>query len=310
MNYVGIDIGGTNIKCAVVNAAGEIIKKSNIKTHATRTPEAVITDIADEIKRITGDSGYEAVGVGCPGAINSHDGIVEYSPNLFWRKVPLAGILSKLLGKKVRISNDANVAALGEHKFGAGRNFTDTALITLGTGVGGGFVVGGKLFEGFRSMGTEIGHTVIKENGIQCTCGRKGCFETYASASALVRQTIHAMLEDKNSSMWKECENDLNKVDGKTAFCCAKTGDKTAKRVVADYIKSLSEGVINVVNLFRSEAVILGGGICAEKEYLTKPVQEFVDKYRYGGEGSLQTVILTAELGNNAGVIGAAGLAM
>ena len=312
MNYIGIDIGGTAVKLAVVSSEGKILAKSAIKTRGPRNVDEVIDDIAEAVKELATDYEYESIGVGCPGSIDSRKGLVEYSPNLYWKNVPLAQMLSERMGKKVKVSNDANVAALGEHKFGAGKDYTDTALITLGTGVGGGFVVDGKLFEGFNSKGTEIGHTILRENGFQCTCGRKGCFETYASATALIRETRYAMQKDidKNSLMWDLCGHDLMKVDGKTAFTAFKKGDVLARAVVEKYVKSLSEGVLDVVNLFRSQAVILGGGICGAGEILTEPVQRRVDKYRYGGPDSLRTVILIAKLGNDAGVIGAASLVM
>ena len=310
MNYVGIDVGGTNVKIALVDEKGKIVKKSSIKTQSTRDAAHVIGDIANEVIRLTEGLGYEAVGVGCPGAIDSENGVVEYSPNLYWKDVALAKGISERTGKDVKISNDANVAALGETKFGAGKDFSDTALLTLGTGLGGGFVVAGKLFEGFKSMGTEIGHTVITENGVQCSCGRKGCMEVYTSATALIRETLFAMQTDKNSMMWDHCGKDLNKVDGRTAFACARKDDPSALKVVDAYIRSLAEGILNVVAVFRSQAVILGGGVSGEGSYLTNRLQALVDERRYGGSDSLRTVILTAQLGNDAGVIGAASLMM
>jgi len=309
-NFVGIDIGGTNIKIAVVDEKGKIVKKSSIKTLSTREYAHVIADIVSEITKITNGIEYEAIGIGCPGAVDSKNGVIEYSPNLYWKNVPLAKLIAAKVKKTVKVANDASVAALGETKFGAGKNFTDTALITLGTGIGGGFVVGGQLFEGFKSMGAEIGHTVIREGGIKCTCGRKGCFETCASATALIRKTLRAMQIDKNSLMWEYCGHDLNKVDGRTSFECAKKGDATAREVVEEYMQSLADGILNVVNIFRSQAVILGGGICAQGGYLTAPIQNMVDEHRYGGKDSLRTIILTAQLGNDAGVIGAASLVM
>jgi len=316
MNYVGIDIGGTNVKMALVDANGKILKNSSIKTYGARQPVEVVGDIVAEIARMTKGFDYTAIGVGCPGAVDSKHGIVEYSPNLQWRNVNLEEFLSNATGKYVKIANDANVAALGETKFGAGKNYCDTALITLGTGVGGGFVVDGELFEGYKSMGAEIGHTVIKVDGEQCSCGRRGCFEAYASATALIREARKAMQSDekKESLMWDFCGFDRNaktydasKIDGRAAFWAAKQGDKIAKEVADNYIKYLAEGVLNVVNLFRSQAVMLGGGVCAE-ETLAPRVQEYVDKYRYGGSDSLRTVVLIATLGNDAGVVGAASL--
>jgi len=316
MNYVGIDIGGTNVKMALVGADGKILKNSSIKTHGARQPLEVVSDIVAEIARMTMGHDYTAIGVGCPGAVDSKHGIVEYSPNLQWHNVLLEEMLSKATGKYVKIANDASVAALGETKFGAGKSYSDTALITLGTGVGGGFVVNGELFEGFKSMGAEIGHTVIRVDGEQCSCGRKGCFEAYASATALIREARKAMQNDtkKTSLMWDFCgfdksakTYDASKIDGRAAFWAAKQGDKIAKKVADTYIKNLAEGVLNVINLFRSQAVILGGGVCGE-ETLAPRVQEYVDKYRYGGKDSLYTKVLIATLGNDAGVVGAASL--
>ncbi|MCL2848116.1 MAG: ROK family protein [Firmicutes bacterium] len=316
LHYIGIDIGGTSVKLGLVTAGGKIVEQISFKTHGAREPEALVNQIAQAIKELSPENDFVAIGVGCPGAVNSKDGIVEYWSNLQWHNVPLASMIANATGKSVKIANDANVAALGEHKFGAGKDYTDTAMITLGTGVGGGFVVDGKLFEGYRSMGTEVGHMVIRENGIQCTCGRRGCFEVYASATALIRETRAAMQNDKNkeSMMWdylgldKTAQTyDVHKIDGRATFACAKQGDIIAMQVADAYIKSLAEGVTNVVNIFRSQAVILGGGVCNEKT-LAKRVQEYVDKFRYGGANSLPTKVLIAKLGNDAGIIGAASL--
>lgn len=308
MYYIGLDIGGTFIKAGLVNENGDIIKHSSIETKATRKAERVIEDMVAQIRELAAGAEFESVGIGCPGSIYSETGTVEYSNNLYWRKVPLGEMLKAELKKPVFVSNDANVAALGEAKFGAGKGYSDVIMITLGTGVGMGIVVDGKMFEGYRSMGGEGGHIVIRENGVRCTCGRRGCLEAYASATALIRETLNAMMIDKNSLMWEFCANDLNKVDGKTSFECAKRGDITAQKVVDDYIKALSEGVINVINIFRSQAIIIGGGVSAQGAYLTHPIQQYVDKYRYGGRESLPVKILTASLGNDAGILGAASL--
>lgn len=308
MNYVGIDIGGTTVKIAVISGDGKILDKSSIKTLSTRPADEVLVDIANEVNRITEGIEYEAIGCGCPGAVNSKTGYVEYANNLYWKDVPLSPRLSELTGKVVKITNDANAAALGEAKFGAAKQYTDSAFITLGTGVGGGFVVNGRLYEGFNSMGAEIGHMVIRQNGIQCSCGRKGCLEAYASATGLIRDTIQEMHVDKNSKMWEFVGGDLNKVDGRTSFECSKLGDKSAQNVVDRFVTALAEGILNIVNLFRSQAVIIGGGVSAQGDYLGDPLQEYVDKYRYGGADSLRTVVLMAELGNDAGVLGAASL--
>ena len=310
MQWIGIDIGGTNVKAALVDRTGRIVRKSSVTTGKTRTPQQIIDDIARQIAELSGGESYEAIGVGCPGAIDSAQGNVNYSNNLGWVNVPLGKLLAAATGKPVKVSNDANVAALGEAMFGAAKSYSDSILVTLGTGVGGGIVIGGKLFEGYASMGAEIGHTVIRAGGRLCTCGRKGCLEAYASATALIRETISAMHTDFQSKLWAFADGDLNKVDGRTSFECAKAGDKTAQGVVEAYIDALADGIVNLVNVFRSQAVILGGGVCAQGAYLTEPLQKLVDERRYGGADSLRTVIKIAELGNDAGVLGAASLVM
>lgn len=310
MNYVGIDIGGTSVKLAVINSNGDIVKRSSVPTLATRPYQEVITDIITEVEKMTKGMEYKAIGCGCPGAIDTSKGVVQYASNLYWNDVPLAKFIADKTKKIVKITNDANAAALGEAIFGAGKNYTDSAFITLGTGVGGGLVIDGKLYEGFNGMGAEIGHMVVAKGGVQCGCGRKGCLEAYASATGLIRDTVQEMLGDKASLMWEFCGHDLNKVDGRTSFECSKKGDKSAIRVVDRFVEHLAEGILNIVSLFRSQAVIIGGGLAAQGEYLTKPLQQYVDKYRFGGETSLRSDIIVAELGNDAGVIGAASLVM
>lgn len=309
-NYVGVDIGGTTVKTAIVSEKGKILRSSAIPTKPNRPYRELIADVAEQIKELCAGEKFEAIGIGCPGIIDSVKGFIVYSCNLFWRDVPLGDEMAKIFGVPVKVSNDANCAALGENMFGAGKEYPDTAFITLGTGVGGGIVADGKLIEGYGGMGAEIGHMVIVSGGLPCACGRKGCFEAYGSATALIRDTIFAMQTDKKSLMWEYAGDDLNKVDGRTSFECAKKGDKTAQKVVDRYIECLADGITNVVNIFRSQAVIIGGGVSAQGEFLTKPLQKLVDERRYGGAGSLPTKIITAALGNDAGVIGAASLVM
>lgn len=308
--YIGIDIGGTTVKAALVGEDGAIVRRSTIPTQATRPFAQVAADIATQIAELRGDDKIEGVGIGCPGSIDSGRGVVVFSNNLYWNNVPLAEELHRLTGERVRVCNDANAAALGETRFGAGKAYTDTVLITLGTGVGSGFVIGGKLFEGYRGMGAEAGHTVIHTDGVPCTCGRKGCLESYASATALIRETTFAMQTDRNSKMWEFVDGDLNKVDGRTSFECAKKGDAAAKRVVEKYILDLAEGIANIVNIFRSQAVILGGGVCAQGKYLTEPLQKAVNERCYFVGEEFVTKIVIASLGNDAGIVGAASLVM
>ena len=315
MYYVGIDLGGTNIKTGIVNEQGKVVAKSSIPTKSDRTADEVAFDMAFEVLNIVKSNKISmdelvGVGIGSPGAINSGAGIVDYSPNLGWYNVPIAELILKRVKKPVKVSNDANVAALGETLFGAGKGYKDTILVTLGTGVGGGVVIGGKLFEGNESKGAELGHSVIVVNGQQCGCGRRGCFEAYSSATALIRETKEAMLRDRGSKMWDFVGGDIDKVDGKTAFETEKQGDATAKLVVNNYVLYLSEGLLNLCNIFRPEAIMLGGGVCAQGDNLLNRLKVRMQALHYGYQGTPAVDLLIASLGNDAGIIGAAALLM
>lgn len=313
MYAFGVDIGGTGVKAGIVDENGKIVVKSSIATDRSLDYKIIVKQIAQQLKDLAEKGGVDirdiaGIGIGCPGAINGKKGTVDYSNNLCWSDVPLLAELKKYIDLPSKISNDANVAALGETVFGAGKNYSDTVFITLGTGVGGGVVIENKLFEGNESKGTELGHTVIVHGGELCTCGRRGCLESYASATALIRDTKVAMRKDKNSAMWDYVGGDIEKVDGKTAFECSKKGDYSAKKVVDDYLEYLGEGLCNFINIFRPQAIILGGGVCAQGEYLTNPLKRFIKDFSYGGDKSPSVDLLIATLGNDAGLIGAASL--
>ncbi|MCL2255634.1 MAG: ROK family protein [Firmicutes bacterium] len=308
MKLLGIDIGGTNTKIGIVED-GKILKKTALKTNMIQGYDNFLDRLTKEVDTLTKGIDYAGVGVGCPGIIDTKNGVVAYANNLYFKNVPLASDISKRLhGKKVSISNDANTQALGEVKYGAGKGFSDVIMITLGTGVGAGIVVDGKLFEGYKGMGCEGGHTVIVVDGEPCSCGRNGCFEAYSSASALKRDTLKEMINDRQSLLWDIVKNDLNEVDGGTIFRGMEKGDKTSEKLFRNYVKYLSEGITNFVNVFRPQAVILGGGMAKEGDTLTNAVQEQVDEKRYGGKDSLPCKIFTPILGNDAAIIGAAEL--
>ena len=287
--YAGIDLGGTNIKCGIVDETGTVIKYESIPTNREKGFSNVVSTMAELVKNLSKAVSVcvKAVGVGAPGTIDGENGIVVYSNNLAWENVPLAAELGNELHLPVRITNDANAAAYGEYLCGAGKEYRSIVMLTLGTGVG---------------------NEVIRFGGEKCTCGRRGCFEAYASATALIRQTKRAMTRDVGSIMWKLCSVDINNVNGRTAFDGMRSGDKTAKKVVDSYINYLSVGVTNVVNAIRPEAVILGGGVCAEGDALTVPLTKKVEKSVFGGVRYAPVKILTASLGNMAGIIGAANL--
>lgn len=311
--YVGIDLGGTFIKGGVVNDRGEIIAQDKIPTESEGGSDVVSANIARLAKMLLDrcgltESDVEGVGIGCPGMIDSASGNVIYSNNLAWVDFNIANKVSSLLsGAKVKVANDANVAALGEVKFGAAKDYSGAVMITLGTGVGGGIVVDGALVEGNKGAGAELGHTVIQVGGEQCTCGRRGCLEAYSSATALIRDTKRAMEANPDSKMWEI--GSLDNVDGKTAFAYLDT-DSSAKAVVDSYIEHLACGLINIANVFRPEVILLGGGVCAEGERLTKPLQALLDRDIFAGDKGPGVEIIIAKLGNSAGLLGAAALLM
>ena len=201
------------------------------------------------------------------------------------------------------------MAALGETMFGAGRGYENAVMITLGTGVGGGLILNGRLFEGNESKGAELGHMVIEAGGEPCNCGRRGCIEAYASATALIRETKKAMRAHPESAMWK-FSPDIEAVDGRTSFECAKAGDAAAAEVVDKYLYYLSEAMLNFCNIFRPQVIILGGGVCAQGQYLTDRLTAIMEKEHYGYSGAPKVAIAIATLGNDAGLIGAASLIM
>lgn len=309
MYCVGVDIGGMSVKVGVVDKHGKILKKDKVVTDVAGGPHKIISDIGHLIQSLVDihDRDFLGVGIGCPGAINSARGTVDRAFNLNWHNVALVDELARMINRHIKVSNDANVAALGEAMFGVGRTYSDTIFLTLGTGVGGGIVLGGKLYEGNESKGAEMGHMVLVVDGEPCSCGRRGCMEAYSSATALIRETKKAMLADKNSAMWKFSPN-LDDVDGRTAFECSKQGDAAANAVVDYYIKYLGEGMLNFANIFRPQAIILGGGVCAQGDYLIYKLKDYCKDRNYGFADTPRFDILTAQLGNDAGIIGAAGL--
>ena len=308
--YVGIDLGGTFIKGGIVDDLGRLLISNKVPTERERGDRAVAENIASLAKsllaslRLTADD-VCGIGIGVPGMIDSSRGVVVYSNNLGWKDFEIGKTVEELTSLPVKIANDANVAALGETKFGCGKNYDSTVMLTLGTGVGGGIVIDGKLIEGNRSAGAELGHSVIVMGGERCTCGRRGCLEAYASATGLIRDTKRAMEKDPQSAMWKV--GSLDEVNGETAFRYCDV-DASAKAVVDGYVRALACGITNLANELRPEAVILGGGVCAEGKRLTDPLQAILDEEIFAGSDGPAVPILTAELGNRAGILGAAAL--
>lgn len=312
MYRVGIDLGGTNIVAGVVNDRHEIVAFAKCKTACPRPSEEIVADMARMTREAVKKAGItmdevKGVGVGSPGVCNKDTGVVERAANLGFENLPICAMLSEMLGKKVYIENDANAAALGEFIAGAAKDVNSCVCITLGTGVGGGVIIDGKVFAGSNFAGTELGHTVIVVDGEPCSCGRRGCWEAYASATGLIRQTRRAMEEHRDSKMW-DIAGSLDKVDGRTPFEAMRAGDAAGKAVVDRYIYYIAVGLINMINIFQPEVLCVGGGICKEGETLLAPLRKYIDAEQFSKYSEKKTKLCVAALGNDAGIIGAAGL--
>lgn len=313
MNILGIDIGGTSIKGAIVSDKGEIITdkfslpivKGEEQTITINKLVKLVEDFLAANKAIK----ISGIGIGIPGSLDTEKGVVDYSNNLRWKNLKIVEIFKKTFDLPIKISNDANVATLGEAYFGAGKMYKNIVMITLGTGVGGGVVIDGKLFEGYLGKGTELGHTTLVYDGLPCSCGRKGCLETYASATALIRQTKEAMTKNKKSKLWDEVSS-IDEVNGKTVFDAMRKGDKVAAQVVDQYISYLAEGLLNFCNIFRPECIVLSGGIAKEGDFLTDKLTKYMEAQNFGYPYAPKTEIKIANLGYNSGIIGAASLLM
>ncbi len=318
MHSIGIDLGGTNIAVGIVDASYNIIKKGSVPTRANRSPDEITADMAALSQMLCADAGVPLseisfAGVAAPGSVNPDEGTLIYANNLPFLDYPMCKKLSSLLGgMRVYIENDANAAAKAEAMAGAAKNAHSSVMITLGTGVGGGIVLGGRIYSGMNFAGGELGHTVIEKNGRPCTCGRRGCWETYSSATGLIAMTKEKMIACREAGRKTALEDivggDLSKISGKTAFDAAKQGDTAAREVVDTYIDYLALGITNMINIFQPDVLSIGGGICREGDYLLKPLNERVFKEVYTRDREPKTRLCAAILGNDAGILGAASL--
>ena len=309
---VGVDIGGMSIKIGLVDDSKKIVAKKVIPTQSDVLPaEGVVANIAEAIITLLEENNLaveqcESIGVACPGTVDGRTGVVLYSNNIRWENVPMLDILREKLPVPMFLANDADAAALAEVIAGAAKDKENAVLLTLGTGVGGGVIINGKIFTGPLRGGCELGHMVIRHGGKPCTCGRRGCFEVYASATALMELARETAAAHQESLMNTMAEGDVSKIDGRIVFDAEKAGDKAAKLVVEQYEEDLSVGIANVINMFRPEVIILGGGVSAQEKYLTDALQEKVNGMCYGGSICEVAPIVTSELKNDAGIIGAA----
>ena len=308
MYYIGIDLGGTNVAAGLVDETGKLLGKASVPT--PRGAEPVADAIAQAAKMAASDAGValdqvKSVGLTAPGIIDPEEGIVFRAVNMGLENVPLVELVSKRLGLPGTLENDANAAALGEYVAGAGRGSKSLLAITLGTGVGAGAVLEGKLYTGFNYTAFEAGHTVIRRGGRLCNCGRRGCWETYTSATGLIRSTREAMDHHPESALWKFAPT-LEEVNGKTAFDAADAGDTVAQGVLNEYIEDLACGLTNLINVIQPQVVCVSGGIARQGERLLGPVREIVDREEHNRSGKDRVQLRIAQLGDDAGVVGAA----
>lgn len=314
MYYLGIDLGGMSIKAGLCDENGNILLQDSCPTVRDEDGDRILKDMAALCNRVLEQAGVKAedveyAGIASPGTADSERGVIVYASTLPFLHYPLAEKLSALTGiRKVYIENDANAAAKGEAIFGAAKGYGDSLFITLGTGVGGGIIVDGKILTGCNFAGAELGHMVIIHGGKSCTCGRRGCLECYASATALIEQTKEKMEANPDSAMWELCGGEIDKADGRTAFDAMRKGDAAAKEVVDAYIGYLACGITNFINIFQPEVLSIGGGISNEGENLLAPLREIVEKEQYSRNSEKKTLIKIAKLGNRAGIVGAASL--
>lgn len=314
MMYIGVDLGGTNIAVGLVDCDGKIVAKSSVPTNANREPDAIMDDIANEVLSVLAENRVSLndiswLGIGSPGTIDSENGLVVCAHNLPFSQYPICEALKKRLRLPVYLGNDGNCAALGESISGVTKDYADSIVITLGTGVGGGIILNHKIHKGYNDGAGEVGHMVIQADGAPCTCGQAGCFEAYSSATALIRMTREAM-EKYPDSRLHELSAFGSHVSGKTAFLAAKEGDMAGCEVVEQYIRYLAIGITNLLNLFQPQIIAIGGGISHEGDNLLLPLRREIEKRAFKTKGGFTNKIELAVLGNDAGIIGAAFLGL
>ncbi|MBP3328503.1 MAG: ROK family protein [Clostridia bacterium] len=309
MKYtIGVDIGGTNIVVGIIDESYNVVTKESFKTNAPRSAEEICDDIISSYMHLSQEAGIsldeiEEIGIACPGIIK--DGVVVSATNLKFTDTPLKSITEEKTGLRCEVCNDANAVALAEYIVSDDEDIHSLVAVTIGTGIGGGIVIDGKIIDGFNGAGAELGHITVEKDGRSCACGSKGCLETYCSASALVKETKKAMIDHPDSKLWEIC-SDINDVDGKTVFRAAELGDKVSQEVLDTFLNYLSIGVINMITLLQPEVLCIGGGMSKEKDALIEPLKKLVIENSLTKNLAEKTTIKTAVLFNDAGLVGAA----
>ena len=311
MYKIGIDLGGTNIAAGIVEKSGNILLKKSVPTGASRRSEEIIADIAALCRALVDEAGLflkdiESVGIAVPGGVDEKSGVILVTPNIPFSGIRICEVLSeKLDGVRVLATNDANAATLAEVLVGAAKGADNAVMITLGTGVGGGIVIDKKIYSGANGLAAELGHFVLQMGGEKCGCGRRGCFEAYASATALIRMT-----KEELNTCFMTGEGTLmsegSKISARTAFDAFRAGDKAAARVIERYTTALANGIVSLINIFQPDVFIIGGGVSGEKQFLIDLLQPKVDAEEFAKNAPKRTRLCTATCGNDAGIIGAA----
>lgn len=312
MYYIGVDLGGTNIKAGLVSQDGKILNQSIIRTRKGEAYSLVLEDIAKQIQRLVYSanvpmSEVEHIGIGVPGVVDNNKGIVVRAVNIDFSDVPIREEFKKYFDVPMYIENDANCALLAESKFGVAKDYDNSIMITLGTGIGGGIIINKEVYRGINYAAGELGHMSIVFDGRKCSCGRRGCWEMYASAVALKNLAIHAVESNKNTKMYAIVNGDIKKIESRVVFAAAKDGDVVANDVLDEYISYLSFGIINLINIFQPGVIVIGGGISNAGEYFLQKVFKSINKSSEMGQDlEKRTQIKLASLGNDAGILGAA----
>lgn len=309
MYYIGIDIGGMSVACGITDEKFNIIYKDSVPTEAKKPGEEIVADIIGLVKKVMDkvnakEADIKSIGIGAPGMLDRKNGVIVRSSNINFRNTEIRKLINEQIHVPVYVDNDANCAALGEAVSGSTKEVDNSVMITLGTGVGGGVILNKKIYSGFNGHAGELGHTVIVYDGEPCGCGRKGCWETYASVTALIRQTKKAIEENPESILAKTVDGEVN---GKTAFDAMRNNCPVGTQVVNQYVKYVAVGITDIINILMPEMIAIGGGISKEGDALIKPLIEEVTINMYK-KMAVPTKIVTATLGNDAGIIGAAAL--
>lgn len=309
--YIGVDLGGTKVAIGIVNQDGELLEQTQIPT--VKEEAKLAKNIYETAKTLLNSRQISfdeilSMGIGVPGTVDKKKRVIVYANNLDFVMVPMVELLEQYVSFPVYMDNDANAAAWAEYKAGAGKgkNVESMVMVTLGTGVGAGFVIHDRIFGGCNEGAGEIGHMVIDRKGIPCNCGRRGCFENYASTTALLEQAKEAMEVHKDSILWELCQQNIQEINGKLFFEAVRKKDQTACEVLCQFQEYLTTGLLNLINLFQPDFIVIGGGISKVGDLLLEPVRKEIAELVYTKDDAVQTQIEQAVLGNEAGIIGAA----